>query len=282
MYGKLKGLQFVILTTCISCMLSHNGTNGTSTESQTVVHVVPESGASSLAHGSCPVEQCHSLLDVLRNPSDYFDSNTTLDLFPGRYYINERVGQLVIANVSNFKIKVSSTQNGSGATIICLPGATLGFAFVHCHKIEISNVEISNCSAAVSAEVIDTFFVNDSFLEVGIKHLEHNITSCNSEDDNHTLCYIFLVYLNSTEIHIRQTAILHSQGVGFFGFDNRHLRLTETTLAHNEINCINFVLGDTNSNLSVSNSYIMYGNAEDHISLASGMNLFVRLKKDTT
>ena len=53
----------------------------------------------------CPIDQCYSLQDVIKNQTYFFDSNTTLDLMPVRYDITERLGQTVINDVSNFILK---------------------------------------------------------------------------------------------------------------------------------------------------------------------------------
>ena len=267
----------VLYTFCIWGNLCENDT----WINHRIIYIAPDSSSSQV---DCPVEQCHSLLNVLRNQSHYFESNTTLELLPGTYYVTEKVGHVVIANVNQFKIK-GSLQFKGDAIIICQPDAILGFTFIQSRNVEISNIQISNCSAIMNSEIngsllsaIDTF---NNLHNIDV-FLEYNFTTCRSMQEHHvnTLCYIFLASIDDTEIFIHQTAILHSRGVGVFGLGSRHLSMSETTLAYNKVNCINFIIGYTNTSFSVTRSKIMYGNAEDQCrpNLASGMNLFIRPK----
>ena len=136
----MKQLFFIVFwLSCTFCI------NTTQTDWR-VVYIKADSDNSQV---DCPVQQCHSLLNVIRNQSYYFKSNTTLELLPGNHYITRKVGHLVIANVSNFKITGSSQVKGN-VTISCQPDATLGFTFLLSHNVEISNIKISKCSAVIN------------------------------------------------------------------------------------------------------------------------------------
>ena len=245
-----------------SLTLCHNTTQP---DSGRVIYITADSDTSK---EDCPAEQCHSLMNVLKNQSYYFDSNTTLEILPGTYYITEKIGQLVITEVNNFKIQGSSLINGRpNATIMCQPSATLGFTFVKSFGVEISNIQIRHCSAIIHSEL------NSSMLK--------NFTSrCNSVDSGnyHTFCYSFLASYR-TELAIYQTAILHTNGIGILGLGNRYLDISESTLAHNEVNCINFVKGDDNTSFTVSDSQIMFGGIRHDLNFSSGMTLFIDLDR---
>ena len=245
-----------------SLTLCHNTTQP---DTGRVIYITADSDTSK---EDCPAEQCHSLMNVLKNQSYYFDSNTTLEILPGTYYITEKIGQLVITEVNNFKIQGSSLLNGrSNATIICQPSATLGFTFVKSVGVEISNIQFQHCSAITHSEL------NSSMLK--------NFTSrCNSVDSGnyHTFCYTFLASYR-TELAIYRTAILHTKGIGLLGLGSRYLDISETTLAHNEVNCINFVNGDDDTSFTVSDSQIMFGGIGHDFNFSSGMTLFIGLHR---
>ena len=79
----------------------------------------------------CPIDHCYSLQDVINNQSYFFDSYTVLELTPGRYDITERVGQLVIANISHFTLKGSLVESKPNITIDCQQNATFGLTFAN-------------------------------------------------------------------------------------------------------------------------------------------------------
>ena len=111
---KLQREQVLLIIFLFSLTVCHNTTQP---DSERVIYITADSDTSK---GDCPAEQCHSLMTVLKNQSHYFDSNTTLEIFPGTYYITEKIGQLVITEVNNFKIQGSSLFNGRpNATIMC-------------------------------------------------------------------------------------------------------------------------------------------------------------------
>ena len=237
-----------------------------------VFHILSEDRSPQI---SCPVDQCYSLQDVINNQSYFFDSNTTLELLPGNYDITQSVGVLVIVDVSDFKLKASSLVNGN-VSIVCQPDASLGFTFIRCHNIEISEIQISHCSANIDFVNI-SLVLGDNSIE---KYLKQNFNqeSCNSKSINRMLCYISIACLNNTEIVIYRTNVLHSQGIGIFGVNNRDFHILESFLAYNQINCINFALNESSTSFTVSKSYMMFGRAKS-FKLASGLNLFAILTK---
>ena len=169
------------------------------------------------------------------------------------------MGHVLIANVSNFKIQGSSLFIGLNAKIVCKAGAALGFTFLQNHNVGIFNVRISNCSAVKNYEV------NSSKLDSVSSYIN---------EDHHILCYSFLASFLCTEIAMHNIAILHSRGVGF---SNGRLTISKVTLAHNEVNCINFVERHARPEptFSMSDSHIMFGAMGGDFSLSSGLNLFI-------
>ena len=104
------------------------------------IHVIPED---SNLQVTCPVDHCYHLQHVLRNSSYILDSHIALELLPGMHRITENIGQLVFIKVENFILKGSSPN----VTITCQPGSNLGFTIINSRYIEISNIQISHCSA---------------------------------------------------------------------------------------------------------------------------------------
>ena len=193
------------------------------------------------------------------------------------------MGHLVIANVSNFKITGSSQVKGN-VTISCQPDATLGFTFLLSHNVEISNIKISKCSAAIypkSGSGILDLALKADYKNLN-KYLKHNFTFCGSKHSdnqklNNTLCYVSVAAFGNIKISIHRTVILHSRGVGMFSLGNKYFNLSESILESNEVNFITFITSNTSSTFSVSDSNIMYGRIRPTLYLASGLNLFIHL-----
>ena len=200
-------LAEVVLTTLLLCAYAQNDT-----ESWKTIYVTSFGNNMQIR---CPVDNCYSLQEIFNNQSRFFTSNTTLELLPGRYEITESVGQLVITNVSNFTIECIHCQDKVGnVTIECLGSATLGFTFVHCKNVQISNLQFSHCSANLNLVANNTVLMSD----VGymfMQYLKLNFSSC--ELENHTLCYSLFASFCNTEICLYRTTIQHSKGVGILG-----------------------------------------------------------------
>ena len=259
-------VKTVVLTTLLLCVFAQNDT-----ELRTI-YITSDNSSS-----RCPVDHCYSLEDVFNNQSYFFDSNTTLELLPGSYDITERVGQLVIANVRNFTFKGSSSVKGN-VTITCLPGATFGFAFIFSHNVEISNIQISHCSAKLNLSSTLLRTINRVYDNILIrKHLEHDFESCSTKSEQHILCFSFFTSFRNTNVTIHQTSIVHSRGVGVYMYNNSDIDISNIFLAHNEINCMIFVADAGNTYSSLSDIRIMSGQIANSFNLSSGLNLFVEV-----
>ena len=263
----------LFVTFCLSCSFCHDTTHS----DERIVYIAVDSG---ISKSDCPVEECHSLTSVLRNQSHFFNSNTTLELLPGTHYITEEVGQVLITSVSNFVIQGSSLVNGPEAKIVCQPGATLGFTFLLSQNVEIINIKISNCSAAMDPKNGKRLLY--LALKADYKHLhqylKQNFTSCRStHESNNLLCYISIAAFNNTNVTIHKTSILHSKGVGLFSVGNRHCNISESVLKYNKVNCISFITSNISTSFSVVDSTMSYGRVGHDFNLASGLNLFVLL-----
>ena len=237
------------------------------------IYITPDGDSNSQV--SCPVDHCYHLQDVVSNSPYFFDSYTTLELLPGTYDITEKVGQLVLVNAKNFTLKGSSPN----VTITCQPGATLGLTIIQSQNVEISNIQISHCSAKLqledsNSELLTTY---NKKLE---EYLKHNLSSCDINAYSYPACYTFLASFRNKNVTIHETAILYSKGVGIFSLDSRDLDISKSLLAYNQINCINFVLDDTYTDTAfyMSQSQIEFGQTKFYsFMFASGLNLFVHV-----
>ena len=212
----------------------------------------------------------------------FFTSNTTLELLPGRYEITESVGQLVITNVSNFRIECIHCQDKVGnVTIECLGSATLGFMFVHCENVQISNLQFSHCSANLNLVANNTVLISDVGSKL-MQHLKLNFSSC--ELENHILCYSLFASFSNTEISLNRTTITHSKGIGILALGNGIFSILNSLLAYNEVNCIYFVMDalmtSTGTSFSMSDTNILFGMAKN-LNLASGLNLFMLVNEQS-
>ena len=272
MYSAGQFLIAIFLLTT-SFLISSFSQNSTDSEIQwRTIYVTPED--------SCPVDLCYHLEDVLGNSSYFFDSYTTLELLPGVYNITEKVGQLVLIKIVNFTLKGSSPN----VTIICQPGATWGLTIIKSLWIEISNIQIYNCSAHLQLEGRTNTILTAYNKQVG-KYLEYNLSSCDANvSKEHPACHVFLSTFKNKKVTIHQTAIFYSRGVGILSIDNNGLEISKTILAYNQINCINYImlLDTTNTTFNMLYSQINFGQIKSYnFEFASGLNLFVDLNGDT-
>ena len=225
----------------------------------------------------CPFDQCYSLQDIFDNQSHFFASNTTLELLPGKYDITESVGQLLFTKIRNFRLQ-GPLQEKRSITIECLDGATLGFMFVRCENVRISNIQFSHCSAKLNLVANDTVLMSDVASTL-MRHLEQNFSSC--ELENNTLCYSLLTSFSNANISLYRTAITYSKGIGVFGLDNKLFTISESYLAYNKVNCVNFVMDVyvKGTSFKLTDSHISFGRAKE-LNLAAGLNLFILADKD--
>ena len=263
----------ILLSAALSSFLSSFGQNNTDSEiQQRIIYVTPED--------NCPVDLCYRLEDVLNNSSYFFDSYTTLKLLPGEYNISERVGQLVLVEVENFTLKGSSPN----VTIICQPGATWGLTIIKSTWVEISNIQIYNCSANLQLEGHNNKILAAYNKKVG-QYLEYDLSSCDvNASKGHPACHAYLsIFENIKKVIIHQTAIFYSTGVGIFSINNKGLEISKIVLAYNQINFIHHIimwLDTTNITLNMSHSQINFGQIKPYINsfeFASGLNLFLHV-----
>ena len=166
-YCASRFLITIILLLAASFLNSFSQNSTDSEIRKKTIYVAPED--------SCPVDHCYHLKDVLSNTSYFFDSYTTLELLPGVYNITEKVGQLVLVKVKNFTLKGSSLN----VTIICQPGATWGLTIIKSVWVEISNVQIYNCSAKLQLEGRNNTILTAYNKQVG-QYLKYNLSSCDA------------------------------------------------------------------------------------------------------
>ena len=224
----------------------------------------------------CPTDHCYSLQDVIKNQSYFFESNTMLELIPGRYDITERVGQLVIANVSNFVLKGSLQINST--IIYCQQNATFGLTFANADDIVISDIQISHCCAKLTVNITtDATRVHDyvrSELDTHIKQwLGAYQGSCNAQ--NRFPCCATIASIDNRGVAIRQITVLHSKEVGVLVLRYTFLNISNSLLAYSGINCIIYVSNSSaNTVTTLTNNQIQFGK-EHSFNLASGVNIIL-------
>ena len=240
-------------------------------------HVIPEDSNSQV---TCPVDHCYHLQDVLGNSSYFLDSHVTLELLPGMHRITENIGQLIFIEVENFILKGSSPN----VTLTCQQGSSLGFTIINSQYVEISNIQISNCSAELKLEDSNNIILTayHKQLKEYLKDYPDSMSKiCDIKANSHPLRYTFLTSFGNKKLAIYKTAIYHSKGVGILNLNSDDLYISESLLAYNLINCIIFVLRHTmNTTFNMSQSQIEYGQLkQQQYKFASGMNMFVHVNE---
>ena len=243
------------------------------------IYIAP-SDSSSYQVSQCPVNHCYSLQDVISNQSYFFDSKTTLKLIPGRYDITERVGQLVIANVSHLTLKRSVIEQN--VTLFCHPNATLGLTIIHSFNVTVSGLQLIHCSARMTEEALEYIGYElghkgyEEALHI-IQYLKHWLSSPALCELAATVpCKASVIIINNRAITMQHSTISHSQHIGLFVVRSPGMVVFGSWIAYNNINCIIHVFVRTleQDETTISESYIMLGQATD-ISLTSGLNLFI-------
>ena len=119
----------------------------------TSFYVVPNlEDRSHLCH---PDVYCYSFQEIVNNQSDYFTSNTVLELSPGIYNIYRELN-LHIANVTNFELRSSDmaqyygnnsyfSHNNSKVEINCKPHVTFRMTLSNSSNLTFKDVMFSNC-----------------------------------------------------------------------------------------------------------------------------------------
>ena len=113
---------------------------------------------------SCPREPCHTLTDMVQNPSQYFASNTVITLLPGDHQTNiSRNLTVLIKDVRNVSLIGSdSSNNGSKSVILCT--GSLGFAFINITTLRVAKLHFSSCGAYFpSKSTVEENFAGSSY-----------------------------------------------------------------------------------------------------------------------
>lgn len=182
------------------------------------------------------------------------------------------MGQLVLIKVKYFTLRGTSSNV---TAITCQLGATWGLSILQSNRVEVSNIQISHCSARLQLEESYSEILTD-YNEMVTQYLEYNLSSCDTNNDSFPACYTFLTSFESEKVTIFKTTILHSKGVGIFCFNNLDLDISKSLLAYNQINSIIFVLDNAVTNFNMSQSQVMFGQTKSYsFQFASGLNLFV-------
>ena len=165
------------------------------------IYIIPEDISSLF---SCPMDYCYSLQDVLSNSSYFFDSYTALELLPGVHNIIEKVGQLVLINVENFTLRSSSPN----VTITCQSRSSFGLTVIQSHNIELSNIQISHCSAKMLLEESNNPFLTNYYNKKLGKVLEYNLSNCDAITNSFPACYTFFASFESKNSHYNYMKLL--------------------------------------------------------------------------
>ena len=243
-------------------------------------YVLPSKSSDTI---SCPADHCYSLQDVINNQSFFFDSNTTLELMPGRYNITEKVGQVIIYQVQNLLVKQSVVNQN--VTIHCDSNTTFGLTVVGSSNVTISGLEIVHCSAAFTyMNLIKNMLHNVHYEYILSQYFQQWLDHPNSCDLESLIlpCIATIFLIDNPEVTMQHTAILHSQHIGLFTVKNGLMVIVSSLMAYNNINCISYV--NTNMHTPLDGAYetiiiessFLFGRATNvSDSLASGLNIFL-------
>ena len=129
---------------------------------------------------SCPADHCYSLQDVINNQSYFFDSNTILELMPGRYIITEKVGHVAIDQVQNLLMTWSVV--GQNVTIHCASNTTFGIMVIESSNVTITGIQIIHCSAEFKQlQVFDSMYTMWHKVHPYFQQWLNNSASCDSD-----------------------------------------------------------------------------------------------------
>ena len=222
------------------------------------IYIAP-SDSSSYQVSQCPVNHCYSLQDVISNQSYFFDSKTTLKLIPGIYDITERVGQLVIANVSHLTLKRSVIEQN--VTLFCHPNATLGLTIIHSFNVTVSGLQLIHCSARMTEEALEYIGYElghkgyEEALHI-IQYLKHWLSSPALCELAATVpCKASVIIINNRAITMQHSTISHSQHIGLFVVRSPGMVVFGSWIAYNNINCIIHVFAVSYTHLTLPTIY---------------------------
>ena len=103
-----------------------------------------------LGNDTCP-GRCYTLLYVLSHHELFFVSNTTIELMPGQYVVNESFGNILIERIEHFTM---TSTNGS-TMIYCTQYGALGLYFFN---VSVSSIHLSHCNGDTPNSRISQLF----------------------------------------------------------------------------------------------------------------------------
>ena len=211
---------------------------------------------------SCPEDPCHTLTDVVLNPSQYFASDTIIVFLPGNHQTNiSRHFSVLIKNVRNISMIGYDNTNSDSKSVIQCTGS-LGFAFINVTTLKIGKLSFIFCGAKISSEfTIRNFPIQGS-----------RMTLYFLRTTNITLSGV--VINNSTEAGLL--------GINMFGISN----ISHTIFNGNRPNCLIIfqqyfklkVIPSTH--LNIINSQVMFGKIPNRLQTyhhwgATGLGIFL-------
>ena len=235
---------------------------GLSCAEQNHILITPENvQENQLENDTCP-GQCYSLQYVLSHHELFFVSNTTIELMPGQYVVNESFGNILIESIEHFtmtRINSNRSNTSSAITIYCDQYGTLGLYFLNVTNVTVSSIHLSYCNGDTpNGRVAQLFQVNhDNVL------------------DNFEMNKCTLAFFSSSNIVVSNMTLDYSDVIGLLtlGVYN-NFQLSECTISHNKVNIIVVTKNHSDSmhEYKITNSWIAYGNASNG-DIASGINI---------
>ena len=219
-------------------------------------YIIPSSNT------SCPRDPCYTLTDVVLNPSQYFESNSTIILLAGNHQTNI-TGEfsVLIKDVRNISmIGYDHTNTDSKSVIQCT--GSLGFAFINVTTLKIARLSFTSCGAHFPS----------AFTEKEIFVYPH---------DFRTKIYfkqVTFYFLHTTNVTISEVAIVKSTeagllGINMFGLSN----ISQTIFTRNRPNCLIIFLETPSTSqalspthLSIEVLYVTLGKGPKYLSWCPG------------
>ena len=235
---------------------------------------------STTSQNTCPADICYTLQDVISNRSHFFKSNTTLELLSGMYDITENIGQLVIENVSHFRLIGAIAMSGEPETvIICHQNATLGITFVNTSEVEVSGIRLTNCSAELTTNIT----IDKTDLLKFVTNIDHNFKtwfssfSGSCKEWQNFPCHTSIAAIDNKNLSFAHISVEYSKGVGILIFRYASLSISNSQMSHNRVNCLVYISKDyTVTTTILSNLTISHGQELSSSNLVSGMNVILR------
>ena len=232
--------------------------------SQDHILVVPNS-ETAFEDTSCS-SRCYSLQHVLTHHELFFRSNTTIELLPGEYVVNETFGNIEVEGIEHFTmVGAHERDDTTMSTIYCTKYGKLGFYFINVNDVSINSISFSYCNGHKPNEMV--IELTESIIFSFVERIDINILR---------QCTVVLV--TSSNISLSKVTIDHSYGVGLLVLGVRNnFQLSHSSLSHNIVNCMIITKDLQNSSVSthkyaITDSQFAHGNvSEKH--LASGLSV---------